>query len=63
MTPSEVVAHFGSVRRVTETLGITQQAFSNWQRRGYIPLGRQYELQILTGGRLVAEREKEATNG
>lgn len=61
MTPTEVVAHFGSVRAVTEALGITQQAYSRWLQQGRVPRGRQYELQILTGGRLQAERPTKKT--
>ena len=44
--------HFGNRRKLAEALGITTQAVSQWVRRGRIPEGIAYKLQVLTGGGL-----------
>ena len=55
MTPEQVVAHFGGTQvKAAEALGLRQSAVSEWFRHGYVPLGRQYEIQVLTGGTLRA---------
>lgn len=50
----ELVEHYGSQQQVAEALGISKQLASYWKRAG-IPLGRQYEIQILTGGKFRAD--------
>ena len=56
MTPREVVDFYGGTQvKTAAALGLTQAAISEWFRLGYVPLGRQYEIQILTGGRLRAD--------
>jgi transcriptional repressor of cell division inhibition gene dicB len=54
MTFQELVDHFGSPRQVQEALGISKQLAAYWKRAG-IPLGRQYEIQVLTGGKFRAD--------
>jgi transcriptional repressor of cell division inhibition gene dicB len=54
MTFQELVDHFGSPRQVQEALGISKQLASYWKRAG-IPIGRQYEIQVLTGGKFRAD--------
>ena len=56
MTPREVIEFFGGTQqKAAERLGIRQSSISEWCIRGYVPLGRQYEYQILTGGALRAD--------
>jgi len=55
MRREDVVQFFGSQRAVAKVLGITEQAVSQWPE--IVPLGRQYALQVLTGGRLQAVPE------
>jgi DNA-binding transcriptional regulator YdaS (Cro superfamily) len=56
MTPKDVVEHFGGTQvKAAAALGISQASVSEWFQIGYVPLGRQYELQVLTGGRLRAD--------
>jgi hypothetical protein len=50
----DLVDHFGTQRKVAEALGISKQLASYWKRAG-IPIGRQYEIQVLTGGKFRAD--------
>jgi hypothetical protein len=49
----ELVNHFGSQANAAKAVGTSAQVVSAWKKNG-IPLGRQYEIQILTGGVLRA---------
>ncbi len=49
----QFIKHFGTATAAARILGISVQAISKWKRHG-IPLGRQYEIQVLTGGTLRA---------
>lgn len=40
--------------RLAEVLETSIQNVSGWLREGKIPRGRQYELQVKSGGRLIA---------
>lgn len=51
MTKSEVVAHFGSIQAVADALGIKYQSVYGWSDNG-VPLGRQWQLQAMTKGKL-----------
>lgn len=57
MTPREVIEFYGTQKGVAAAVGISQASVSEWVSNGYVPLGRQYELQVLTGGRLKADPE------
>lgn len=52
MKKSEVLAHFGTPKRVADELGITVQAFYQWPE--VIPRGRACEIEVITGGALKA---------
>ena len=56
MTPKDVVAFFGGTQvKAARAIGVRQSTVSEWVQIGYVPLGRQYELQVLTGGQLKAD--------
>lgn len=57
MTPREVIDFYGTQKHAAAAIGISQASVSEWVSNGYVPLGRQYELQVLTGGRLKADPE------
>ena len=55
MTFKELVEHFGSQAAAARALGLKPPSVSEW-RRGGVPLPRQAQYEILTGGALKAER-------
>lgn len=60
MTKSEAVTHFGSVKKLADALGLRSvQAVYQWPEDG-IPVGRQYQIQALTKGKLKANPTKTA---
>ncbi len=53
MTYREILRHFGSQAEIARQAGVTVAAVKRWQQQG-IPLPRQYQLQVLTDGKLKA---------
>lgn len=53
MKVQQAEQHFGNRRKLAEALGITSQAVSQWAKRGQIPEGVAYKLQVITGGALM----------
>ena len=53
MDYAKIIRHFGNQGRVAAALGITQPSISLWKTRG-IPLLRQMQIQLVTGGILQA---------
>lgn len=56
MDLEKVSEHFGGDISLSLALGVTQGAISQWRGNGKIPPLRQYQIQVLTMGRFVAER-------
>lgn len=54
MKTKDAAAYFGSQIRLAKALFITKQAVSGWG--GVVPLGRAYQIEILTGGQIKAPR-------
>lgn len=52
MKIAEAEQHFGNRRKLAEALGITSQAVSQWAKRGQIPEGMAYKLEVITHGAL-----------
>ena len=57
MTFQEVLEHFGTKRKIATVLGITIQAVQQWADTGKVPLGRQFQIELVTEGKLQASRE------
>jgi hypothetical protein len=53
MTKNEAIKYFGSSVALARALGITRGAVTNWGDR--IPIVRQYQIQVLTDGSLLAD--------
>lgn len=53
MKVQQAEQHFGNRRKLAKALGITSQAVSQWAKRGQIPEGVAYKLQVITNGALV----------
>jgi hypothetical protein len=58
MTKADIVQHFGGVTAAAKALKTNRQTVQRW--RDKVPLGRQYEIQILTGGKLRANSQGRA---
>jgi DNA-binding transcriptional regulator YdaS (Cro superfamily) len=54
MTPSELIAHFGTQSAASGALGVAQSLISDWAAQGYIPIARQIIIERKTGGALLA---------
>lgn len=55
MTTREAIDHFGGKRELAEALGVWPHVIYRWG--SHPPMARQYELEVKTGGALVAEKE------
>lgn len=54
MRADDVIEFFGSINKVAYALGINRQAVQSWRKAGrtLVPLGRAYQLENLTQGKL-----------
>ena len=59
MDLAEVVSHFGTQQKAAAALGMTQGSISAW--RDGIPIPRQYQIEVLTNGALLADRQQQPT--
>lgn len=62
MTYEDLISHYGTQKAAGEALraidgkGVTQASVSEWKERGEIPHPRQCQYEVLTKGRLKANR-------
>lgn len=56
MTPSDLLAHFGSQTAIARALGCSQPSVNEWFKDGSVPEGRQYQVQLATNGKLKADK-------
>jgi DNA-binding transcriptional regulator YdaS (Cro superfamily) len=59
MTYSELIEHYGSQAEAARALGLKQPSIHEWQATT-IPYDRQCQIQIATGGRLLARKKDDA---
>ena len=52
MKTQDAIDHYGGIRQLAEVLKTWPQTIYQWGE--FPPMGRQYELQIKTGGKLKA---------
>lgn len=55
MTYHDAIEHFGTQVKLARALGISQPTVSCW--RGVVPAQYQYQLEVITRGRLRADDE------
>lgn len=60
MTPADVINHFGTQQKTARALGMAQSSIAGWVEENRVPLGRQYQIQVLTGGVLKADPENKS---
>ncbi len=56
MNPRTLEEHFGSKAAIAKALGVALPSVYDWFKTGEIPQGRQYQIELATGGDLRAER-------
>lgn len=56
MTPQQAISHFGSQSKLAAALGLKQPSIAGWVTEGKIPEPRQYQIEIVSGGKLKADR-------
>jgi hypothetical protein len=61
MNFDQVISHFGTQQKTANALGLSQSSIAEWKKNG-IPEGRQFQIQVITGGALRAapERKRQA---
>ena len=57
MTPDDLYTIWRTQEEMAKALGLAQPTISGWFTDGKIPEPRQYQIQIVTGGRLVADKK------
>lgn len=62
MTPDDLIQHFGGLTAAARALGVKPPSVSGWKSAGRIPSVRQYQIEVLTGGSLRAERGDDAVD-
>ena len=55
-----VPEHFRSFDDLASALHITKSAVSQWKKNGAIPFDRQCQIQVVTDGRVLANKERVA---
>ncbi len=58
MELNDLIKHFGSRAKAQQRLGLYRQLWDQWEKRGGIPAMRQFQIQVLTRGRLKATNGK-----
>ncbi len=59
MKTRDAANHFGSKKKLAEALGIQPSAVTMWGE--FVPVSRQYQIQILSNGKLMAEAKAPVT--
>lgn len=54
MKTADAIKHFGTAAELARALGIQRQSISCWGET--VPLGRQYQIERLTKGKLKAPK-------
>lgn len=54
----QLVKHYGSIRKVSEGVGVTYEAVRIWVVKNKIPYERQCVIEVETNGALKAERSE-----
>jgi len=58
MTTNDAIKHFGSAAALARALGIGRSAVQQWGEKPPVP--RQYQIEVVSGGALKAERQQAA---
>jgi hypothetical protein len=58
MKTRDAANHFGSKKKLADALGIQPSAVTMWGE--LVPISRQYQLQVLSDGKLMADAKPSA---
>lgn len=58
MQITELIEYYGSSGEVARAVEVSKQAVSKWTVQGFIPFNTQYRIEVLTDGKLKADRNK-----
>ena len=61
MKTQEAIDYFGGLRKLAQALDVWPQVIYQWGETP--PMGRQYELEVKTGGKLKADKQEAIVNG
>lgn len=56
MTPDQVFEFYGGKTSTANRLGISYQAVQEWDTKGKVPPGRQFQIEVDTQGALKADK-------
>lgn len=56
MTLDDLVQKFGNKGQISLALGMSYSRIANWFYKGYIPQITQYQIEVLTKGKLKADK-------
>jgi hypothetical protein len=62
MRIESLIVRYGSQQKAADEVGIDKSTFSAWKRKGGIPFGSQCDIEELTEGALIANREHDPKN-
>ena len=57
MTYIELINYYGSDLDIAYAIKVTTQCVDYWKKQKKIPRGKQFEFEVLTNGKLKAERD------
>lgn len=57
MTFNEVLERFKTKAEIAKQLGVTYQAVQQWEEADKVPLGRQFQIELITNGQLKASEQ------
>jgi hypothetical protein len=58
MSPQDVIEHFGTLSNAARALEVQPSSVHEWKTKGEIEITRQALIEIVTRGRLRADRRK-----
>ena len=50
MKTQDAIDYYGNQVELAKALGVTKQAITQWKETGILPIGRAYQMQVVTGG-------------
>ena len=56
MNLDRVIEHFGGLTKTAAALSVTEQTIRNWIKAGDIPIMAQFAIQILSKGKIKADK-------